>query len=599
MRNPPYQQIFWRPGGVRKHQTVSESRVSEWDQEFDVIVVGSGAGGLTAALFAQEGGLSTLVIEKSDRYGGTSAVSGGGIWIPCNDQMEALGCSDSFDEARQYLDGLIGGEVEGSRLDAYIHHGKEMVSALARRFGVHFNAVPIYPDYFPHKPGGKPGFRTMEPADFDASLLGDDFDTQREPFPGTQLMGRIAMNQVEAHMLLCRDPGWIRGFMRLVWNYFTDLSWRRKTRRDRRLVLGQALVGSLRHALARAGQPLWLNTALKELVAHEGRVVGLVVEREGRLLRLRARRGVIMASGGFEANQAMRERYLPKPTDTRWSVAPPINHGEGIEAGQKLGAATRFMHLTWGTPSVVVPGVSSASGLFIERACPHGIMVNGQGRRFCNEAGPYTEVVYSLYEDHDKTGCTIPAWLIVDARFRHKYPLGPIMPAMMQPDSKIPADWEGRVYFKAQSLSELAGRIGVDAQGLLDSVQRYNAQCQSGKDEDFGKGENVFDRYYGDVSAKPNPCMGSLDKAPFYAVPVSPGELGTKGGLDTDAAGRVLREDGSVIEGFYAVGNCSAAVMGRTYAGPGSTLGPAMTFAYLAARDLIGAETATREAASA
>ncbi len=570
----------------------------QWDHSYDVVVVGSGAGGMTAALCAKDKGLSVLLIEKDAVYGGTTAVSGGGIWIPCNDQMARLGCADSFAEAKAYVELLTEGEVEPRRLDTYLKRASEMVSYMAERFQVVFKSISIYPDYFPDKPGGKPGYRTMEPEDFDAAQLGEEFERQRAPYPGTLLMGRIAMNQVEAHSLLCRTRGWILLFLRLALRYWTDFGWRRRTARDRRQVLGQGLAASLRHAMLREKLPLWLNTGMQELVTEGERVIGVVASQGDKRLRIRARQGVILACGGFEANQAMREQYLPAPTDKSWSVAPGINEGDGIAAGLKLGAATRFMDLTWGTPSVVVPGAGWASGLFVERAFPHAIMVNGQGRRYCNEAGPYTEVVYAMYRDHQKTGASVPSWFICDGEYRKKYPLGPIMPPALQPDSKIPKEWLGEVYFKADSLEELAGQLGLPFEQLKATVERFNAQALKGVDEDFGKGENVFDTYYGDDSVKPNPCMGPLTKAPYYALKVTPGELGTKGGLDADHAGRVMRADGSTIPGLYAVGNCSAAVMGKTYPGPGSTLGPAMAFAYLAVEE-IARQAARKDMASA
>ncbi len=571
----------------------------KWDQTYDVVVVGSGAGGLTAALTAQAKGLSVLVVEKTDKYGGTSAVSGGGIWIPCNDQMEGLGCPDSYEEARQYLDILTEGEVDSDRLDAYIRRAKDMVAFLRDRFNIRFRSIPIYPDYFPHKPGGKPGFRTMEPEDFYADQLGDEYANQRPPYAATLLMGRVAMNQVDAHALLCKDKGWVLLFLKVMWNYWTDFAWRRKSKIDRRMVMGQAMVGSMRRAMLDNDVPLWLNTSLEELIERNGRVSGVRVNRNGEPLNIEARHGVVLASGGFEANQAMREKYLPDPTDISWSVAPGINHGDGINAGLKLGAGTKFMNLTWGSPSTVLPGGGPATGLFVERAAPGCMMVNSQGKRFVNEAGPYTEVVYSIYEDHQKNGGSVPCWLICDARFRKKFPLGPIMPAQLQPDRAIPKDWENSVYFKADSLAELAAKIGVDADGLLAQTARLNEMAAKGVDEDFHKGENVFDLYYGDPTHKPNPCLGSIEKGPFYALRVTPGELGTKGGLDADAKARVLREDGSVIEGLYAVGNCSAAVMGKTYAGPGSTLGPAMAFAYLAVEDIAEKAAVTAQANAA
>jgi 3-oxosteroid 1-dehydrogenase len=328
---------------------------------------------------------------------------------------------------------------------------------------------------------------------------------------------------------------------------------------------------------------------LESLVSDDaGRVTGVVARSKERTLRFGARRGVVLACGGFESNQGMREQYLPKPTDARWTAAPNINHGDGIRAGQALGASVGLMDLTWGAPTIMVPGAGAANAIFIERQLPGCIMVNGNGRRFVNEAAPYLDIVYAMYGDHATSKAAVPCWFVFDGQFRRKYPIGPIMPSTMQPDSKLPKDWIDRVLYRADTLDQLAAKIGVDAAGLAASVERMNEYARTGIDAEFGKGNNAFDRYYGDSTVKPNPCLGALAKPPFYAFRFEAGEIGTKGGLLTDTAARVLREDGAVIEGLYAVGNCSSAVMGPTYPGAGGTLGPAMTFAYLAARHLAG-----------
>lgn len=559
---------------------------SKWNQEYDVVVVGSGAGGMTAALCAQSQGLSAVILEKAAVYGGTTAVSGGGIWIPCNDQMPGTGVSDTYEEALTYMKYLTEGEVPQERIEAYLKNAPEMVRYMQNSFGVKFRPVAKYPDYFPDKPGGKPGARTMEPLEFDASQLGEEFERQREPYKGTLVLGRLSMNQVEAHMLFGQAPGWLWLTFRMMWNYWTDFVWRRRTWRDRRMTLGQALVGQLRHALLRQKVPLQLNTGLDELVQEGGRVTGVLVTQEGRKLRIGARRAVVLATGGFESNQQMREQYLPNPTQASWSAAPGMNQGDGIRAGLKLGAGLKFMNLVWGTPTVEVPGSSVAAALFVERSLPGCVMVNKNGQRFVNEAAPYTEAVNAIVADHAKTGGTIPSWMVFDARFRKSYPAGPMLPAQFQPDSKLPREWWDKVVYKSDTLAALAGKIGVDEKGLLDTVGRMNNYAATGVDPEFGKGNNAFERYYADPKIKPNPCLAPIVQAPFYALPITPGEIGTKGGLVTDENARVLREDGSVIEGLYATGNCSAAVMGKTYAGPGATLGPAMTFAYIAARDI-------------
>lgn len=570
--------------------------MSNWDAEYDVVVVGSGAGGMTAALCCHAKGLSTLLIEKDKVYGGTSAVSGGGIWIPCNDQVEPKGGRDDLEAARRYVHTLVGDETEPARIDAYLDNGPTMVRYMEQEFGVKFDLVVRYPDYFMHTEGAKASHRSLEPAVFDAALLGDELHHQREPYPGTLVMNRLSLTQAQAHTLLAKEKGWVGMFLKLMLAYWLDWPWRFKTHRDRRLKLGQGMVGAMRYALMQRHIPLWLNTGLTDLVEANGRVVGIEAEREGKPIRIGARRGVILASGGFEANQTMREKYLPKPTKAEWSVAPGCNAGEGIQAGLKIGAAVKGMDRVWGAPSIISPVGNPATALFVERALPRAIMVNGLGKRYVNEAGAYTAVVYAMIENHKKTGCAIPSWFIADAVYRKNYPMGPVLPGMLQPDRKLPPEWRNVIYFKADSLEELASQIGVDAEGLKKTVARNNAFAARGVDEDFGIGDNEFDRYYGDSNVKPNPCLGPIEKPPFYAVKIFPGEIGTNGGLDADDRGRVMREDRSVIPGLYAIGNCSSAVMGRSYPGAGSTLGPAMVYGFLAAQDI--AEQAGSESIS-
>lgn len=570
---------------------MADASSNNWDEEYDVVVVGSGAGGMTAALSAQSLGLSAIVLEKSDQYGGTSAVSGGGIWIPCNEQMKAHGGRDSFEEAHVYLTSLIGDSVAPERIEAYLRKAPEMVRFLQERHGVEFRCVPKYPDYYPDKPGGKDGYRSLEPVPFDASRLGDEFFNQREAFKGTQLMGRIGMDQIQAHVLFTRAKGWLWLTLRMMLGYALDLGWRRKTHRDRRQVLGQSLVAQLRYAMIQRNVPLRLSTGLESLIESDGRVQGvLATQGGGRTLRIGARRGVVLACGGFESNQQMREQYLPQPTQVQWTAAPPINHGDGIRAGKALGAKLDFMNRTWGSPTVHVPGAAQQTTLFIERSLPGCVMVNRQGKRFVNEAASYPDVVDAMYAEHARSGGAVPCWIVFDANFRHKYPMGALLPGQIAPDGKLPKEWQDRVYYRADTLDALAAKIGVDATGLRDTVRLMGAYAKTGVDLDFGKGKLSIERYYSDPKVEPNSCLGPIEKPPFYALRLDAGEIGTKGGLLTDERARVLREDGGVIAGLYAIGNCSSAVMGPTYAGAGSTLGPAMTFGYVAAGDMAKAK---------
>nr|WP_298380351.1 FAD-binding protein [uncultured Halomonas sp.] len=557
-------------------------------ETFDVIVVGSGAGAMTAAVFAADQGLSTLIVEKSDRCGGTSALSGGGIWIPNNHHFQAKGGNDSFDQALRYLEASTQGGVETERLRAYLDNAPKMIRELEATSRVRYAVAEKYPDYYPNLPGSLAGGRTLDPELFDTSVLGDELERVREPSPSTLLMGKIAWTARHAHKAMSRERGWRLMIMWLMARYKLDRKWRKKTKRDRRAALGYSLVASLRASLQDRGVPVWLNTDFRELITEGERVSGVIVERDGKPLRLTARRGVILASGGFEQNPQLRERYLPTPNQAGWSATPPGNNtGAALEAGQALGAATELLDRAWWSPSISVPGEDKARAIFAERAFPGAIAVNSQGKRFVNEACPYLEFVEAMYEDNRASGGkSIPAWAIFDSHFRFHYAMGPLMPAQIKPDSRLPKAWLGSVYWKADSLAELAGQIGVDAAKLEQTVERVNGFAETGKDEDFDRGGNVYDRYYGDINVKPNPCLAKLGKPPFYAMRLDAGDIGTKGGLKTSPQAQVVTPEGQPIVGLYAIGNCSAAVMGTSYPGAGSTLGPAMTFGYIAARHI-------------
>ncbi|MDZ3991709.1 FAD-dependent oxidoreductase [Pseudomonas sp. Teo4] len=556
--------------------------------QYDVIVVGSGAGAMTSAVFLADQGFSVLVLEKSDKFGGTSAISGGGIWIPNNHYFARRGGNDSREQAQRYLTAAAGDQVCPTRLQAYLDNAPKMIEALTRTSRVRYAVAAKYPDYYPHLPGALPGGRTLDPELFDSSLLGEELEHLRKPSPSTLLMGRIAWTARDAHKAMARGFGWQLLILRLMLRYKLDFKWRRKSRFDRRAALGSSLVCSLRRSLMDRNVPLWLNSDFRELITEQGRVTGVRISREGRDLELRARHGVILASGGFEQNQALREQYLPKPTQMTWSATPPGNNtGAALQAGLAQGAATALMDWAWWAPTIAVPGEEKPRGIFAERAFPGAIVVNGQGLRFVNEAAPYLEFVDAMHRDNASSGGrSVPAWVIFDGHFRFNYAMGPLMPAQVMPDSRLRKEWRDTLYWKADTLDALAAQIGVDPQGLAGTVAKVNAYARTGVDEDFGRGGNVFDRYYGDSNIKPNPCLAPLRKGPYYAMRLDAGDIGTKGGLLTNAQAQVVRDDGSPIAGLYAIGNCSASVMGTSYPGAGGTLGPAMTFAYIAANHL-------------
>ena len=556
--------------------------------EWDVIVVGSGAGAMTSAAIAADRGLSVLVVEKSDKFGGTSAISGGGIWIPNNHYFAAKGGKDSYDKALQYIMTAGGGRADETKVRAYLDHAPAMIKYLEDKSRVRYAVAEKYPDYYQHVPGSLPGGRSLDPELFDTSVLGDELENLRRPSPSTLLMGKISWTARDAHIAMARESGWRFKILWMMLRYKLDFKWRRKSKFDRRAGLGNSLVCALRASLLDRKVPLWLNTDFRDFVLDNGRVTGIKVVSKGRELTLNARRGVIIGAGGFEQNQTLREKYLPQPTKTSWSATPPGNNtGAALEAGMAAGAATDLLEWAWWSPTIPVVGEEKPRGIFAERAFPGSIVVNGLGKRFCNEAQGYLEFGDAMYKDREATGGkNVPAWCIFDAHFRFNYAMGPLMPGQIMPDSRLRKEWRNSVYWKADTLEELARQIDVDPAGLATTVKTVNEYARTGEDKDFGRGGNVFDRYYGDVNVKPNPCLAPIQKGPFYAMRMDAGDIGTKGGLLTDAHARVVRPDGSPIEGLYAIGNTSASVMGIAYPGAGATIGPAMTFGYIAANHI-------------
>ncbi|MEV0227813.1 FAD-binding protein, partial [Streptomyces sp. NPDC050704] len=345
------------------------------------------------------------------------------------------------------------------------------------------------------------------------------------------------------------------------------------------LTMGQSLAAGLRAGLLAAQVPVWLNTPLSDLYIENGAAAGAVVTKNGTPGLIRARRGVIVGSGGFEHNAAMREQYQRQPIGTAWTVGAKENTGDGIRAGWRAGAALGLMDDAWWGPTIPLP--DQPYFCLAERTLPGGLLVSSAGARFVNEAAPYGDVVHTMYE-RNATAPHIPAWLIVDQNYRNRYLFKDVLPTFAFPD----AWYDSGAAHKAWTLDALAGQIGVPAAALRATVNRFNALARQGTDGDFDRGASGYDHYYSDPAILPNSCLAPLWLAPYYALKIVPGDLGTKGGLVTDARARVLRPDGSVIRGLYAAGNASAAVMGHSYAGAGSTIGPAMTFGYIAALDL-------------
>jgi len=564
---------------------------ANWDHSVDVLVVGSGNGGLTAALCCYEMGTpDVLVIEKSELFGGTSAISGGGVWIPNNRYARAADSGDSPEKARAYLMGCLPlDQVPVEMIETYLENGPRMIDFLHERTRVRYVNLAYYPDYYQACDGAMPGHRSMEPEPINADELGAEFRKLRRSHHMMHLFGRIGFTQVEAALLMAQLPGWFRLASSLVARYLLDIPWRLfGDRYARRLTTGCAGVARLRASMQDRNMPLWLESPMKSLITDNGRVIGAVVEKNGKLLRVQARKGVVLAAGGFEHNQAMREKYLPKPTNHLWSGGNRDNTGDALTEGLRLGAQTRMLDGAWWCNTISVPGEPAPRMSIMEKSYPGSIVVNPAGERFSNESQNYMAYQMETFEKHTEENPCVPSWQIFDAHFRATYMVGPLYNSKFRPDWALPASFEKEGFFaRANTIRELAAKIDVDPDGLERTVEKFNGYAATGVDLDLHRGDSLYDRYYGDPRVEPNPCLAPILQPPFYAMKVDPGDMGTQGGMVVTPHAEVLHESGEPIPGLYAIGNCSAPVL-PTYPGPGSTLGPSMTFGYQAAKHITG-----------
>ncbi|MFC9786572.1 3-oxosteroid 1-dehydrogenase [Rhodococcus sp. NPDC127528] len=547
----------------------------------DLVVVGSGAAGMAAAITAARHGLDTVLVEKSRYWGGSSARSGGGVWIPGNSVLRRQAPPDELDSARTYLDSIVGDDVDPRRLSAYIDRGPEALDFLIDNSPLKLEWVKGYSDYFPEAPGGRATGRSCEPVPFDARQLGDDLDTLHPPY--TKVPLNVVVKQSDYRWLSTGLRSW-RGPQRML--QVGARSALAKLRRQKLIGLGSALMAELMLGVRAAGVPVRLDTAMTDLITEGDRVVGVVLDSDGVRTRLHARRGVVLACGGFDNNDEMRKQYQREPSSAEWTLGAPTNTGDGITAALRLGAAVSHMDDAWWAPSIPLP--KGPWFALAERSLPRSLMVNERGQRFMNESLPYVEATHAMFGGRYGRGTgpaeNLPAWLVFDQTYRDRYLFAGV-PARRP----LPRSWtKSGAIVTAGTIAELGDKIGVPADALVATIERFNGHARTGSDPDFHRGESKYDHYYGDGTNRPNPSLGELTKAPFYAAKMVAGDLGTKGGIDADSTGRAFRTDGTVIDGLYAVGNTSAPVMGHTYAGPGATIGPAIVFGYLAALDAAG-----------
>jgi succinate dehydrogenase/fumarate reductase flavoprotein subunit len=550
--------------------------------EVDLLVAGAGPAGMAAALVASLEGLDVLLCEKSDQVGGTGSTSAGTLWIPGNSQSKAAGFTDSIEQADAYLTALIGEATNRDLRDTYLRTGPAAIDYLSVRTDVRFLACGPHPDYRSNMVGAAFAGRAIVSEPFDGRLLGEDFRRVRPPVPEFMVFGGMMVGKADIVPLI--------GRFKSVWNFIYAaklfsryLADRLKYTRGTRIMMGNALIGRLFYSLRKRGVPILFQASIADLTGDRRGVSGARVTVDGKEILVKTRKGVVLATGGYAHNESFRQAFMPQPVPVH-SMSYEGNQGDGLAVGQRLGAAVAPERGTSGlwTPISIVPRSDGSKGLFphlvLDRAKPGLIAVNSAGRRFVNEAASYHDFVLAMFESN-KTAPSIPAWLICDAAFIKKYGLGVVYPGHSNPGKFVDSGY----LVSDRTLDELAGKIAVDAAQLRATVARYNGFTETGVDIDFGKGETELNRFNGDANHKPNPCIGPIAKPPFYAVAVWPADIAVSTGLATDADACVLDTDGKPIPGLYACGNDMASVMGGSYPGPGTTLGPAIVFAYRAA----------------
>jgi succinate dehydrogenase/fumarate reductase flavoprotein subunit len=561
-----------------------------FDHVVDVLIIGSGGGGMTAALAADASGLDTLVVEKGSHFGGSTALSGGGIWVPGAPAQRREGYTPPPDSVFSYLRRITDGLVSEARLRQYVDSAPQMMEFLEKTSPwFEFVWKPGYADYYPELPGGSARGSTINVPAIDLRELGDD---ERHLLQPLALAPKgIWLGPKDLRLFYQVRQTW-RGkavLLKLIWRMF-----RASVFGDRMAAVGQSLAARLRLAMKERGIPLWLDSPMTELITDAaGTVTGAVIERNGTTQRIGAKGGVILASGGFDHDTRWRREYLPV-LEKDWSFGNPLSMGDGIRAGEKVGGATELLDEAWWFPAIQWPD-GRLQFMLNERMMPSQFVVNGDGKRFINEAAPYMDFAHAMIQGHCSGVTHIPCWLVTDIRSFHSYVVAGHLPIPKVPfapvptGGKVPAGWlESGVVKQANSFEELAGEIGVPADALRRTADRFNELARNGHDDDFNRGDSAYDNYYGDPTL-PNPNLYPLTKPPYYAFQIILGDLGTSGGLRTDEYARVLRADDSVVKNLYAVGNTSAPVMGRSYAGAGATIGPAMTFGYVAAGHIAGA----------
>jgi succinate dehydrogenase/fumarate reductase flavoprotein subunit len=559
--------------------------------ECDVLVVGSGAGGLATAVAAAHRRLEVLVVEKEPLFGGTTARSGGWMWIPCNGPAKRAGVQDSIDEARTYLKHEAGDHFDAPRVEAFLQDGPRAVEFFETETSVQFDLGPTFADYHPDAPGGKDGGRSIVARPFDGRELGPEIRRLRPPLAEITMLGMMIGSGKELlHFFnVLRSPVSAVFVVGLLLKYLRD---RLFHGRPMRLVNGNALVARLAKSAFDKGVPIWTNAPVRALRHDDqSRVVGALIHGPTGLVEVTARRGVVLAAGGFPQDAVRRRALMPHAPSghEHASPAPPGNTGDGLRLGESVGAVvdTSLPHAAAWVPISRPPRADGTLGTFphfVDRSKPGVIAITRSGRRFVNEANSYHDFCQAMVARCRDEGGEIAAWFIADHRAFRRYGLGFAKPAPVPYGHLI----RNGYLIRGQTLSDLARQIGADEDELERTVARFNDCARRGEDPEFGKGSTSYNLSLGDPKHRPNPCLAPIEKGPYYAVKLVIGDLGTFAGLKADEHARVLDERGRAIPGLYAVGNDAASIMGGNYPGGGITLGPALTFGYIAARHMAG-----------
>lgn len=566
--------------------TGNEHSASE-TYECDVLVAGSGCSGMSAAITARSRGLDVLIVEKEPRFGGTTARSGGWLWIPGTSLAKAYGIEETPEQARTYLRHEAGNNFDAARVDAFLSAGPEAVDFFTSKTALRFDMPLVFPDYHAEAPGGAQGGRSMVTRPFDGRELGDLVKTLGMPLPELTVFGMMlgSGKEIIHFMRVTKSLTSAAYVAKRLSRHLVDVL---RYGRGMTLTNGNALAGRLAKSALDLKIPMWLSSPVRELKVENGTVTGAIVSREGREVRVRARRGVVLACGGFPHDVERRKKMFPHaPTgNEHYSPGPTGNTGDGLRLAERAGGHVedRLPNAAAWVPVSLTTRKDGSKGVmphFIDRAKPGVIAVMRDGRRFANEGNSYHDFVQAMIKAA-KPGEEIAAFIVCDHRTLRKYGLGCVPPFPMPLGHHLKSGY----LMRGETLEALAAKAGIDAEAFTETVKQFNATAPLGHDAAFGKGSKAYNRYQGDALHGPNPCVAPIENGPFYAIKMVIGDLGTYAGIVTDANARALDAEGRVIPGLYAAGNDMASIMGGNYPGAGITLGPALTFGYIAGRHL-------------